>query len=36
VVAGAEDYPGALELLDLGSGRRSPLAPEGWLPHWLP
>jgi hypothetical protein len=36
VVAGAEDDPGALELLDLGSGRRSPLAPEGWLPHWLP
>jgi len=36
VVAGAEEEPGALELLDLGTGRRTPLAPEGWLPLWLP
>jgi hypothetical protein len=36
VVAGAEGDPGTLELLDLGTGRRSPLAPEGWLPLWLP
>lgn len=36
VVAGAEDDPGALELLDVGTGQRTPLAPEGWLPLWLP
>ena len=36
VVADAADGVGRLELLDLDSGARSPLAPDGARPRWLP
>ena len=36
VVLGAAGEPGDVERLDLPSGSRTPLAPEGWLPRWLP
>jgi hypothetical protein len=37
VVAGADDdRPRALELLDLATGRRTPLVPQGDAPRWLP
>ena len=36
VVVGAAGEPGDLERLDLPSGTRTPLAPEGWMPRWLP
>jgi hypothetical protein len=36
IVVDAEDGIGRLELLDLDSGERSPLAPDGARPRWLP
>lgn len=36
IVVAAEGSVGSLELLDLESGERTPLAPDGAAPRWLP
>ena len=36
VVAGERATAGSIERLDLGTGERTVLATEGWLPRWLP
>ena len=36
VVLDAEDGSGRLELVDLDTGERTPLAPDGSRPRWLP
>jgi hypothetical protein len=36
VVVDAEEGTGRLDLVDLGTGERSPLAPDGSRPRWLP
>jgi hypothetical protein len=36
VVAGEGATAGSVERLDLGTGERTVLAAEGWLPRWLP
>jgi hypothetical protein len=36
VVVDAGEGTGRLELVDLDTGERSPLAPDGSRPRWLP